>query len=42
MIVHIDSWIASLWIKLPNWFGYIESVRVGDDLCSFVRIGFFR
>lgn len=42
MIVHIDSWIASLWMKLPNWFGYIESVRVGEDLCSFVRIGFFR
>lgn len=42
MVVRVDSFIARLWLKLPVWFGFVESARVGSDCRSFVRIGFFR
>ena len=42
MIVHIDSWIASLFMKLPNWMVYVELVRVGTNCTEYVRVGFWR
>jgi hypothetical protein len=37
-----DHWLVRLFMRLPKWFGSIESVRVGNDCCNFVRISFRR
>ena len=41
MLCKVSSPLARLWVRLPVWFGRIESVRVGNDTTSFVRITLF-
>ena len=41
MLCKVSSPLARLWVRLPVWFGRIESVRVGNDTVSFVRITLF-
>jgi hypothetical protein len=42
-IHHIDGWLTSLYLRLmPNNWGYIETVRVGLDTHSYVRLHLLR
>lgn len=40
MVVRIDSLLASIWMRFPQWLGYVELVRVGSNMTDFVRVGF--
>lgn len=36
-----DHWLVSLFLKLPRWYGYIETARVGNDTTSYCSINWF-
>lgn len=38
MIVHRDSLLSRIWMRLPTWLGSIEACRVGPHFTNFVRI----
>jgi hypothetical protein len=42
MIVHIDSWLAKLWLKLPRSIGAIHFVRIGNRYSDNVCLTLFR
>lgn len=40
-VVKNDHWLARLVLKLPEWCGRIESVRVGSNTLDYVKVGFW-
>ena len=43
MLLHLDHWLVTLWMRVPVWVPVrLEMARVGNDTCSYVRMYFGR